>query len=169
MNAASPPGRGDKSTDEAIRTCHSAGMSQQRTADSLSISRWQVRKASERMDLAWDTGATAEAAEAAAKHARIDRVGLLTRWQEVAHHQLDEFEGAELPDLKRNHLVMAGIATDKAIALARLSITEPDESGMNEVAASFKLLGETIRQSVQAEQAPIDPADSGATLPEQPP
>lgn len=134
--------------DILVEQCHRAGMTQGETARELRVSRWAVRKSAERRSLDWPNAEhTAAATKAAAAKARRERTKLLERWQDMANDQLDSAETEQLPDLQQRAIVMAGIATDKSVALAKLSTIEPDDDGMEDGVRSLDMLMSTVKQS----------------------
>lgn len=143
-----PPRRSDKTAlDAAVKHCHEQGMSQNGTARELSVSRWQVRVASQRLGITWTDNRSAAAVRAAAAHARNDRVELLERWQSVAHDQLDSAELYGTLDDQQRSIVMAGIATDKAVALAKLAAIEPSDYGPHEASSKLAELMQSVREA----------------------
>lgn len=145
-----PPRRDDKKDrlDAAVTISHNLGMSQNETARELRVSRWQVRKASERLGIEWGDDRSHEAVKAAAAKARRDRVNLIVRWQDMANDQLDAAENESAADVRYQSVVMAGIATDKAINLAKLATVEPDDDGMSEGMRHITMLSGMINRSV---------------------
>lgn len=146
------PRRDDKNNaqfDATVEQLHVLGLSQHRIAKELGVSRWQVRKAGDRLGLAWDDTSTADAVRASAAQARRDRVSLLLRWQDMAHHQLDAAETSHALDEQQRAVVMAGISTDKAVALAKLATVEPamTEERAEEAGRSLQMLMNTVKQS----------------------
>lgn len=146
-----PPRRDDKNTliHDAVGQLHALGLSQHKIAQQLGVSRWQVRKAGERLGLEWNDTTTAEAVKASAAQARRDRVALMVRWQDMAHHQLNAAETS--PDLEEQQraVVMAGISTDKTVALAKLAAVEPmEDDGTAEAGRTLQMLMDTVKKSV---------------------
>lgn len=138
------PGDCPKNTvDGRVSALHSAGMSQGGIARELGISRWQVRKAGERLGLEWNTTTTATAVQAAAEHARRDRDRLAQRYLDLSHDLLDKVE-EYAADINPSHawesLRSAATATDKLVALQALSARYPandDDDGMQAAMQKF--------------------------------
>lgn len=114
--------------DDRVRALHAAGTSQGGIARELAVSRWQVRKAGERLGLSWDTSITEVAVAAAAEHARRDRDRLAQRYLDLSHDLLDKVEeySADFnPDHMWQVLKSSATATDKLVALHALTARYP--------------------------------------------
>lgn len=132
-----------RAVDARVSALYSAGMSQGGIAKELGISRWQVRKAGERLGLEWNTTTTAVAVQAAAEQARRDRDRLAARYLDLSHDFLDQVE-EYTADINPSHawesLKSAATATDKLVALQALSARYPandDDDGMQAAMQKF--------------------------------
>lgn len=155
-----PPHTGEQSKsdgtdalDARVKTAHGAGLTQGETARELGVSRWTVRKASERMALEWPHAARTEAATKAAKaKASRDRFALLQRWTDLSHDLLDHAERATDAEGLWAYVRPAAVATDKAAHLAALALREPDSDGLEEARRHMTLIGATINKSAAMAQ-----------------
>lgn len=139
--------------DGRVSALHSAGMSQGGIAREMGVSRWQVRKAGERLGLEWNTTATAKAVQAAAEQARRDRDRLAQRYLDLSHDLLDKVEeyAADFnPDHMWQALRSSATATDKLVALQALSARYPandDDDGMQAAMRKFDEFVQASRAS----------------------
>ena len=139
--------------DSRVSALHAAGMSQGGIARELAVSRWQVRRAGERLGLEWDTTTTAKAVQAAAEQARRDRDRLAQRYLDLSHDLLDKVE-EYAADINPTHawesLKSAATATDKLVALQALSARYPandDDDGMQAAMQKFDEFVQASRAS----------------------
>lgn len=151
-----PGGQLKRAVDDRVSALHSAGISQGGIAKELGVSRWQVRKAGERLGLSWDTTITEVAVRASAEHARRDRDRLAQRYLDLSHDFLDQVE-EYTADINPSHaweaLKSAATSTDKLTALHALSARHPvDQDGldMRESAANLDAFMAGTIAAVQA-------------------
>ena len=136
--------------DSRVSALHSAGMSQGGIARELAVSRWQVRKAGERLGLEWDTTITEVAVRASAEHARRDRDRLAQRYLDLSHDLLDKVE-EYAADFNPEHMWQAlrssATATDKLVALQALTARYPANDDDDDMQAAMQKFDEFVQAS----------------------
>lgn len=145
--------------DSRVRALHAAGMSQGGIARELAVSRWQVRKAGERLGLSWNTTITEVAVAAAAEHARRDRDRLAQRYLDLSHDLLDKVEEytADInPDHMWQALKSSATATDKLVALHALTARYPADAAGESMQQAHDNLDAFMAGTIAAVQATSD-------------
>lgn len=133
----------NRPTPEDVARCHAAGMSKNKTAETLGVSTRQVGYVADELGLSWSAESVAEAVEARQQQAEAQRLDLADSWRELALDSVARALAEDDAGERRRHALTGEAATRSDLAIWRAVDPEPEGS---QAAQEFAALLLSVRQ-----------------------
>ena len=143
----------NRPTPEDVQHCFDAGMSRNRTAETLGVSTRQVDNVAEELGLSWSAEATAEAVAARKQKAEAERLDIADSWRELAVDSLTRALAEDDAGERRKFALTAESATRSDLAIWQG--VEPEAEG--EAKQAFAALLVSLRSSFRTlDDTPVE-------------
>ena len=147
----------NRPTPEDVARCHAAGMSKNRTAETLGVSTRQVGYVADELGLSWSATSTAEAVAARKQRSELERLDIADSWRELARDSIDRALAEDDPSDRRRHALTAEAATRADLSIWKG--VEPESEG-DEAKQAFAALLVSLRSSFRTlDDTPVEELD----------